>query len=266
MNNNFYVYVYLDSRKPGEYKYGEYVFDYEPIYVGKGINNRVKRHINLCKKSNTHFHNKLRLIIKDGFDPLYKILISNLSESESHKEEIRIIKIIGREEYGGCLTNLSNGGDGQSGFKHRPESKLKTSNSLKNNKEFQNYMKTSEFSKKVSDGLIGHVGYGIGIPRTEEVRRKISESLKKIPGRKHTKESKEKMSKNNSGIGNSNSCKYTIECPDGLVLEFFGRYQMKCYFYEISKNKGRISFETLLSKGENKGYKLIKKEKVYKKS
>jgi len=33
--NKYYVYVYLDSRKPGKYKYGEYEFDYEPFYVGK---------------------------------------------------------------------------------------------------------------------------------------------------------------------------------------------------------------------------------------
>jgi len=34
--NNFYIYICLDPRKSGIYKYEKYKFDYEPFYVGKG--------------------------------------------------------------------------------------------------------------------------------------------------------------------------------------------------------------------------------------
>lgn len=44
IQNKFYVYVYLDPRKPGKYKYGEYEFDYEPFYVGKGTGRRIRNH------------------------------------------------------------------------------------------------------------------------------------------------------------------------------------------------------------------------------
>lgn len=48
--NIFYVYVYLDPRKSGKYKYGEYDFDYEPFYVGKGCKERLYDHLWEIKK------------------------------------------------------------------------------------------------------------------------------------------------------------------------------------------------------------------------
>lgn len=32
----YYTYVYLDPRRPGNYEYGNFLFAYEPFYVGKG--------------------------------------------------------------------------------------------------------------------------------------------------------------------------------------------------------------------------------------
>lgn len=39
---NKLVYIFLDPRKPGDYNYDEYHFDFEPIYVGIGNKNRTK--------------------------------------------------------------------------------------------------------------------------------------------------------------------------------------------------------------------------------
>ena len=42
VSNNFYVYVFLRTDRPGRYIYNNLIFDYEPFYIGKGINNRME--------------------------------------------------------------------------------------------------------------------------------------------------------------------------------------------------------------------------------
>ena len=44
-NDIFYTYIYLDPRKFGCYIYENYVFEAEPFYVGKGKNNQILSHL-----------------------------------------------------------------------------------------------------------------------------------------------------------------------------------------------------------------------------
>jgi len=119
--NKFYVYVYLDPRKPGKYKYGEYEFEYEPFYVGKGggRKSRLKYHLtNYCLKndSNKLKTNKIKKIIENGFEVKIVKVLEEMSEEESYILEKRIIDIIGRKDLKmGVLTNLTNGGEGLTG-------------------------------------------------------------------------------------------------------------------------------------------------------
>lgn len=175
--NNKCVYIYLDHRKPGNYVYEDLFFDYEPIYVGKGNLNRPKRHKILYKNNVNRFYSKLISIVENtNMFPNYIIFKDNLTEEEANTEEINLIKKIGRIEQNGPLTNMSDGGDGQSGWIMPDSVKLKKSISMSGKK------------------------FG---PITEETRRKISESKKGKPnnckGKTMSDESKKKMSEAKKG-------------------------------------------------------------------
>ena len=59
--NNFYTYIYLDVRKPGVYKCGDYVWDYEPFYVGKGKGGRYLDHLKENRlKYHSYKNNKIK--------------------------------------------------------------------------------------------------------------------------------------------------------------------------------------------------------------
>jgi len=99
--NDYYVYVYLDPRKQGNYKYGEYKFGYEPFYIGKGCEKRYRE----FKSRNGECLKIIKEISKDYIEPLVIILFSDLSESEAFERESDLIDKIGKFENGGTLVN-----------------------------------------------------------------------------------------------------------------------------------------------------------------
>ena len=67
---------------------------------------------------------------------------------------------------------------------------------------------------------------------------------------------------NNVGKLNKNLCQYEIESPDGKIYIFIGRSEVKKFFKENDIN---INFDRLMNTLESKGFKILKKEKIYNK-
>jgi hypothetical protein len=117
------VYIYLDPRKPGNYKYGDYSFEFEPFYVGQGNLKRHTIHYEAALSdptySKSYKHNKLVKLISLDLEPIILILHKDLSQDESYSKEIELISLIGRSDINtGCLTNRTNGGPGTIGIKY----------------------------------------------------------------------------------------------------------------------------------------------------
>lgn len=129
MDTDFYVYVLLDPRRPGNYAYGEVAFGYEPFYVGKGRLGRWDYHLDEAAHSRTTNHkcNKIRKILREAGVP-YKVCIQGceLLEKDAYALEILLIKGIGRADLStGPLTNLTGGGEGfGSGENHHIHAKI----------------------------------------------------------------------------------------------------------------------------------------------
>ena len=172
MEDYFYTYIYLDPRKPGLYSCGDYVFEYEPFYVGKGKDDRWICHLNeaignrlIHWVDNKHRYYKIRKILNEGFEIIKSVHIikaeENLTDQNALDLETWLIWAIGRKDLKtGPLTNHSDGGDGPSGRIVSLETRQKLSDTLKGRTAWNKglvgvYITSYETRKKLSDHLKG---------------------------------------------------------------------------------------------------------------
>jgi hypothetical protein len=116
-DNDYYTYVILDPRKPGQYKYDglKMSFLFEPIYVGKGTRDRCYRHIREAIydwTNNIVKNRKIRKILRTFSEEEFRTFIikykENISGPISVKHENKILAVVGRiiDNNKGPLTNV----------------------------------------------------------------------------------------------------------------------------------------------------------------
>ena len=144
--NIFYVYVYLDPRKMGKFIYGDYEFDYEPFYVGKGKGNRSQHHLweyNLKNDNNKIKVNKINKIKKNNNEIIIIKIVENTSEEIAFSLEKNLIQLMGRIHLQtGPLTNMSDGGEGNSNREFSKLHRQRISESRKGYKHTDEWKKT----------------------------------------------------------------------------------------------------------------------------
>ena len=205
--NNYYVYewIRLDTN--------------EPFYVGKGKGNRWK---DLDRKYNPYFINivnKTRVAVN--------ILHDNLNEEVAYGLEVYYIWLY-RDEIGYNLTNINDGGEGNS--------LCGELNGMygKSYKEFMSEDAIKEHNRKISEALKGEnhadvkgennpmYGKNPWDYMSEETKERTREKLRKsssgknngMYGKTHNEESRRKMSENKKGKrkGKDNPNKKSVIC------------------------------------------------------
>jgi group I intron endonuclease len=200
--DRYYVYVLMDSSKKGKYEYGEYEFDYEPFYIGKGTGNRVNETIH---DKNIFKRNKINKLKRNNIDIKTKIIINNISDEQAKKYERELIKLIGRRDLKkGVLVNMTDGGDGRVNSTPSEETRKKISKTKKAmNITFKHSYETIQKFKEIQSGE--NNGF-YGMTHSEESRNNIS--LKNsghnhwMFKKTHTEETKLKLKKARNNYSN----------------------------------------------------------------
>jgi hypothetical protein len=178
MKRVYYVYVLLDSRRPGVWTYPingtskSVTFSHRPFYVGKGKGRRVRSHIKEALSGGRSFKSKkIRKILSDGGQVITKVFGLGDEESALAKEYL-LIESIGRREDGGPLTNKALGMCSATGYRHTEEHKEYMS------ALFSGVKRTKEVREKIVTGLERARKEG-RLSVTEEGRRRRSRAVTK---------------------------------------------------------------------------------------
>ena len=208
-----------------------------PFYIGKGKNDRVYFHLSeksRAKSDNERKFNKIQKIRKCGYEPEIKIVKYFDNEDDAYFYEELLIQKYGRIRYdkNGILTNICESS-------RPPKLKGLTYQEIYGDKWEEQIEKRRQLQLSVG-------GYG---PKkhTEETKKKIS---KKVAGKNNpsygvpcSEERKRKISERAKerfagGFKSSSSVTYLLTSPSGEKFEVFGELKKFC-----SKNK--LSYATM---------------------
>jgi hypothetical protein len=238
-----------------------------PFYIGIGSDSDYKRAYQLKNSRRNPIWNKI--ISKTDIE--IEILIDNLTYEEAILKEIEFINLYGRLNINtGTLSNLTYGGEGTKGLIVKEETKNKLSQRFTG---IGNPMYGKKLSKEsIEKGRLKRLGKtawnkGKKNIYSDELLKKMSDSKKGIFvgekngmfGKKHSEQSKAKMSENKrgkiawnvgkKGVNGISNAKIVLNLENGI---FYNSCKEASLIYDIkhstlkSKLNGRMKNNTLL--------------------
>lgn len=229
IGDGFYTYAFLRA-------------DGSPYYVGKGKGNRAWTRSAQCARRHPKDHSQI-LILKKG-----------LTEEEAFRHEKYMIAIFGRKDAGtGILRNMTDGGDGVSGFTHSEKTRAAIAKAVKGEKNpFFGRRHDAETRARIGQA---HRGKSLstehrvkllkairGKPLSKEHRAKIAEANRgKQSGEKHplfgkprSEETRAKISQSQRGENAPRAKTFVFTSPDGQEFTVTGRFAEFCREQEIA--------------------------------
>lgn len=195
------------------------------FYIGIGTGNNLKRANNKSTRNNIW----KKIVNKTIYN--IEIIAENLSLEEAYELEILLIQEYGRINLGtGCLSNMTDGGEG--GLSPSKERREQLS------KQSKERVWTKESRKKLSD-------FRLNKPLSEYQLLRIRESNSKRKGKKLSKETKLKMSKN------SYAAKKVIDTNTGIIYNsatevsktfLINQNTLRCYLIGTRTNKTTFKY------------------------
>jgi len=189
---DFYVYAYFDPTSD------------TPFYIGRGTKYRDVSHLTPAElRKPSFFHNKLAKLLTSGHRPLVVRLLSDLTHEESNFWEQFFIVSLGRRNDAnnlGPLCNLTNGGDGNKGYRATEETRLKNAKRAQGNTNRRGQKHNDEARRKIKIARASQV-----ITETHKAALRVA-----FRGRTHTDAARELMRVSATGRTHTNSVKQRI--------------------------------------------------------
>ena len=170
--NNFYVY---QLRLSGEK---------DPFYIGKGKDKRSMGHFkpHSLKHAN-HKNHVIKKALRDGVEVLSEIIHRDLSESDAYAKEFELIAFYGRHNFGGLLTNVTEGGVGGNGLYIRTQETREKIAASKRGKKPSEETRTKMSESHKRRYAEGAVGANAGRKLSEEWKSNVAKSMVGKPSR-----------------------------------------------------------------------------------
>lgn len=210
-----------------------------PFYIGKGKGKRVYFHLSeksRAKSDNFKKFDKIKKIRKEGYEPEIKIVQYFEDENDAYDYEEKLIKKYGKRDIdeGGILTNICESS-------RPPKLRGRTYQEIYGDRWEEQIEKRRQLQLSVG-------GYG---PKkhSEETKKKISQ---KVAGKNNpsygvpcSEERKRKISERakerfNNGFKSPTSLTYILTSPSGEKFKVFGELKKFCI-------KNKISYNTMIA-------------------